>query len=87
MVAEMIHTKVTLRHCENMLKNILTKLVSSNNSSQAEANSTSTNKTLDELPIKDSQTLQKLEDRLQTDESYKNSLVRNNFLARHYIFL
>lgn len=69
-----VDTKLSLKRCENILTNILTRLETSN-LSQEKDNITSINNILNEFPIKDSEMLQKVEHRLKTDEFYKNSVV------------
>lgn len=71
----MIDTKFALKRCENILMNILT-IVNTSDVSQIEENSTFTNNTLGEFPITDLETVNKVEHKLQTNESYKNAVVR-----------
>lgn len=75
-------TKLSLKRCENILTNILTRLEISN-VSQKEDNYSASD-ILDDFPIKDSEMLQKVEHRLKTDESYKNSVVREIIISYIY---
>ncbi|XP_036138301.1 uncharacterized protein LOC118644262 [Monomorium pharaonis] len=74
MVKNMVDTKFSLKRCENILTNILTRLDTSN-VSQKEDNYSASD-ILNDFPIKDSEMLQKVEHRLKTDESYKNSVIK-----------
>lgn len=71
----MIDTKYSLKRCENILANILTT-VNTSDISKEEENSTFTNNILDEFPIADLETVEKVEHQLQKNESYKNAVVR-----------
>lgn len=72
----MIDTNLVVKRNKDILKNILTRLETSNLSLK-EDDSISTNEMLDEFPIKDSEMLQIIDHRLKTDESYKNLVVRS----------
>lgn len=73
----MIDTKYALKLCENILRNILIKLNTSDQISQKE-DSTVTKYTLDEFPIADLEAIQKVEDQLKTNDAYRHSVVRNH---------
>lgn len=75
MIKNMINTEYSLKRCENILSNILTA-VNTSNISKKEENSTFTNNILDEFPIADLETVEKVEHQLQKNESYKNTVVR-----------
>lgn len=78
-------TKLSLKRCENILTNILTRLEISN-VSQKEDNYSASD-ILDDFPIKDSEMLQKVEHCLKTDESYKNSVVREIIISYIYYYI
>ncbi|XP_071652176.1 uncharacterized protein [Temnothorax longispinosus] len=75
MIENMIDTKYSLKRCENILANILTTVNTSDVSKQEE-NSTFTNNILDEFPIADLETVEKVEHQLQKNKSYKNAVVK-----------
>ncbi|XP_012524126.1 uncharacterized protein LOC105829651 [Monomorium pharaonis] len=75
MIKSMTDTKFKLKRCENILVHILTA-INTSNVSQKEDNSILTNDSLDEFPIADLETLKKVEDQLQKNESYKNAMVK-----------
>ncbi|XP_032689877.1 uncharacterized protein LOC116853111 isoform X4 [Odontomachus brunneus] len=72
-IKNMVNTKLSLQRCENILTNILTKMDTSN---ILQKEDTSVNDIIDEFPIKDPETLQTVEHRLKTNESYKNSIIK-----------
>jgi len=64
-IKNIVDTKLSLKRCENILTNILTRLEISN-VSQKEDNYSASD-ILDDFPIKDSEMLQKVEHRLKTN--------------------
>jgi len=76
MIKNMIDNQFILKRCENILANICTKLNTSDGTQKEESIFTN-HHTLDEFPITDLETIQKVEHQLKTNESYKNSVVRN----------
>lgn len=75
----MVDTKLSLKRCENILTTILTRLETSNVLQKEDNYSAS--EILEDLPIKDSEMLQKVEHRLKIDESYKNLVVRKIIIS------
>lgn len=73
-VENTVNTKLSLKRIENTLTEILTRMDTSNILQKEDC--TSVDDMINEFPIKDSETLQTVEHRLKTNESYKHSVVR-----------